>query len=123
MKKAVDEDVHEVERKDSSQTGELEKVTPGEYWECMSFRQECVAGIVTGFFAMGYASLPTRSGIGGLDPLILAPQPRQVSSNTTKQIMNPLTTGIEFLTVDRAVRRTGTLEGAIRGMCKDHNQH
>ena len=117
-KKAGDEDVHEVERKDSSRTGELEKVTPGEYWERMSFRQECVAGIVTGFFAMGYASPPTRSGIGGSDPSIPAPQPGQVSSNITKRIMNSLMTGIEFSTVDRAVRGTETLEGAIRGMCE-----
>ena len=118
VKKAVDEDVHEVEKKDSSQTGELEKVTPGEYWERMSFRQECVAGIITGFFAMGYASPRTRAGIGGSDPSIFAPRPGQVSSNVTKRVMNSLMTGIEFSTVDRAVRGTETLEGAIKGMCE-----
>ena len=32
--------------------------------------------------------------------------------------MNSLMTGIEFSTVDRAVRGTETLEGAIRGMCE-----
>jgi regulator of Ty1 transposition protein 109 len=114
-KKAADEDIHEVEKKDSSRTGELEKVTPEEYWERMSFRQECVAGIVTGFFAMGCVSLPTRSGVGGSDSSIFAPQPGQVSSNITKRVMNSLMTGIEFSTVDRAVRGTETLEGAIKG--------
>ena len=117
-KKAADEDAHEVERKGGSRTGELEKVTPGEYWERMSFRQECVAGIVTGFFAMGYTSPSTRSGIGGSDPSIFTPQPGQVSSNITKRVMSSLMTGIEFSTVDRAVRGTETLEGAIKGMCE-----
>ena len=115
-KKAVDEDIHEVEKRGSSKTGELGKVTPEEYWERMSFRQECVAGIVTGFFAMGCVSLPTQSG--GSESSISAPQPGQVSSNITKRVMNSLMTGIEFSTVDRAVRGTDTLEGAIKGMCE-----
>lgn len=117
-KKAVGEDIHEVEKRDLSRTGELEKVTPEEYWERMSFRQECVAGIVTGFFAMGCVSLPTRLGVDGSDSSIFAPQPGQVSSSITKRVMNSLMTRIEFSTVDRAVRGTETLEGAIRGMCE-----
>ena len=117
-KKATDEDIHDAEKKDGSRSGELEEVTPEEYWERMSFRQECVAGIVTGFFAMGYVSSPTRSGIGGSDSSIFAPQPGQVSSNMTKRVMNSLMTGIEFSSVDRAVRGTETLEGAIKGMCE-----
>ena len=117
-KKGVDEDVHKVEKRVGSRMGELEKVTPEEYWERMSFRQECVAGIVTGFFAVGYVSLPTRSGVGGSDPSVFAPQPGQVSSNVTKRVMNSLMTGIEFSTVDRAVHGTETLEGAIKGMCE-----
>ena len=113
-KKAVDGDVHEAEKKDSSRAGELEKVTPEEYWERMSFRQECVAGIVTGFFAVGYVSLSTRSGS---DPSVVTPRPGQVSSNITKRVMTSLMTGIEFSSTDRAVRGTETLEGAIKGMC------
>lgn len=117
-KKTADEDIHEVEKKGNPRMGELEKVSPQEYWERMSFRQECVAGIVTGFFAVGYVSLPTRSGVVGSDSLVFAPQPGQVSSNLTKRVMNSLMTGIEFSTVDRAVRGTETLEGAIKGMCE-----
>ena len=118
-KKAADEDIHEVEKRGGSRTGELEKVTPEEYWERMSFRQECVAGIVTGFFTMGCVILlPTRSGVGGSDSSVFASQPGQVSSNITKRVMNSLMTGIEFSTVERAVRGTETLEGAIRGMCE-----
>ena len=115
-KKAANEDIHEVEGKDGSRAGELEKVTPEEYWERMSFRQECVAGIVTGFFAMGYAN--PSSGVGESDSPTFAPQPGQVSSNITKRVMNSLMTGIEFSTVDRAVRGTEMLEGAIKGMCE-----
>ena len=117
VKRAADEDIHEVE-KESSQMGELEKVTAEEYWERMSFRQECSAGVITGFFAMGYYCLPRRSGTGSPDTSVIAPQPGQVSSSVTKRIMNSLITGIEFSTVDRAVRGTETLEGAIKGMCE-----
>ena len=100
---------------DSLWKGELEKVSPEEYWERMSFRQECVAGMVTGFFAMGYVSFPTRSG---LESSTWASQLGQVSSNITKRVMSSLMTGIEFSTVDKAVRGTETLEGAIKGMCE-----
>ena len=117
-KKAADEDIHEGEKKGSSRMGELERVTPEEYWERMSFRQECVAGIVTGFFAMGCVSSPARSGTGGSDSSISSPQPGQVSSNITKRVMNSLMTGIEFSTVDRAVHGTEMLEAAIKGMCE-----
>ena len=117
-KKVADEDIHEVEKRDSSRTGELGKVTQEEYWERMSFRQECVAGIVTGFFAMGCVNLPTRSEVGGSDSSVFALQPGQVSSNITKRVLSSLMTGIEFSTVDRAARGTETLEGAIKGMCE-----
>ena len=115
---STDEDVQERRKKESPWAGELGKVSPGEYWERMSFRQECVAGIVTGFFAMGYVSVPTRLGAGGLDPSTSGSQPGQVSSNITKRVMNSLMTGIEFSTVERAVRGTETLEEAIKGMCE-----
>ncbi|PCH40015.1 hypothetical protein WOLCODRAFT_136611 [Wolfiporia cocos MD-104 SS10] len=36
--------------------GELGKVSVAEFWERMSFRQECVAGIVTGFFTLVVSS-------------------------------------------------------------------
>jgi len=70
------------------------------------------------FFCHGVRQPPTEAGIGGSDPSIFAPQPGQVSSNITKRVMNSLMTGIEFSTVDRAVRGTETLEGAIKGMCE-----
>lgn len=44
---------HEEEEEKEIQEGELSKVSPDEFWERMSFRQECVAGAITGFFALG----------------------------------------------------------------------
>ncbi|KAJ7935517.1 DUF1714 domain-containing protein [Mycena leptocephala] len=82
--------------------GELGKVSADEFWERMSFRQECVAGAVTGFF-MAAISCPTS---------------RSVSCQLNKRILSSLMTGVEFSTVERSVKATETLEGAIRGLCE-----
>lgn len=100
--------------------GELARVSPDEFWERMSFRQECVAGAVTGFFSLGITSFAldgsstrTRSAVSPL-----APQPGQVSSQINKRVMTSLLTGVEFSTVERAIRGTETLESAIKGLCE-----
>lgn len=93
--------------------GEMGRVTPDEFWERMSFRQECVAGAVTGFFTVvitSAGSTPTKSP--------LEPRPGQVAAQVNKRIMTTLLTGVEFSTVDRAIKATETVEGAIRGLCE-----
>ena len=98
--------------------GELDRVSPDEFWERMSFRQECVAGAVTGFFALGM-SYPTPSDGGSRSAISpLAPQPGQVSTQMNKRIMTSLLTGVEFSTIERSVRATETLESAIKGLCE-----
>lgn len=114
-KKGHDEDVSD--KRDDRQVGELAKVIPEEYWERMSFRQECVAGIVTGFFVLGYSS-KSRSNLTTSNVSIFAAQPGQVSSNITKRITTSLMTAHEFSTIERAVRGTETLEKAIKGLCE-----
>ncbi|TFK40616.1 histone acetylation protein-domain-containing protein [Crucibulum laeve] len=106
-------------QKDDRPSGELGKVTPDEFWERMSFRQECVAGAVTGFFSLGIstASLP-KGDASASTASPLAPQPGQVSSQINKRIMTSLLTGVEFSTVERSVRATETLESAIKGLCE-----
>ncbi|KAJ7147518.1 histone acetylation protein-domain-containing protein [Mycena crocata] len=96
--------------------GELGKVSADEFWERMSFRQECVAGAVTGFFVAGI-SCPglLRSGSASSP---LAPQPGQVSCQLNKRVLSSLMTGLEFSTVERSIKATETLEGAIRGLCE-----
>jgi regulator of Ty1 transposition protein 109 len=114
-------DTQEVEEKDGHSgkegrpLGELTKVSPDEFWERMSFRQECIAGAVTGFFTMGMSCLSRREG-SPASPL--APQPGQVSSQINKRVMTSLLTNVEFSTVDRAIRATETLENAIKGLCE-----
>ncbi|KAJ7784665.1 histone acetylation protein-domain-containing protein [Mycena metata] len=121
-------------KEDTRILGELGKVSAEEYWERMSFRQECVAGAVTGFFVAAFSSPGSVTGStsstnasssGQLlavatqsQPSPLAPQPGQVSSQLNKRILSSLMTGLEFSTRERAVKATETLEGAIRGLCE-----
>ncbi|KAJ7644058.1 DUF1714 domain-containing protein [Roridomyces roridus] len=103
------------EGKEQRVLGDLAKVSTDEFWERMSFRQECVAGAVTGFFAIGISCVASarRSGIPPLAPL-----PGQVSSQLNKRVLSTLMTKLEFSTVERAVKATETLEDAIRGLCE-----
>ncbi|KIY44822.1 hypothetical protein FISHEDRAFT_50777 [Fistulina hepatica ATCC 64428] len=95
--------------------GELSKVTPTEFWERISFRQECSSGAVTGFFVFG-ASCPSKS-VGSSSPL--APMPGQVSPLMNKRIFETLRTRVEFSTRDLAVHATQTMETLIKGLCDD----
>ncbi|KAH7913417.1 histone acetylation protein-domain-containing protein [Hygrophoropsis aurantiaca] len=104
-------------RKKGQIPGELKTVTSHEFWERMSFRQECVAGAVTGFFVMGVSSPSARPDNSRCDVSPLAPQPGQVSCQMNKRIMSSLLTGHEFSTVDRAVWSTKVLEESIKGLC------
>ncbi|KAF9013449.1 DUF1714 domain-containing protein [Cyathus striatus] len=104
--------------KDERPLGELGKVTADEFWERMSFRQECIAGAVTGFFTLiiSTSSLCEDAARRSI-PSPLAPQPGQVSAQLNKRIMTSLTTAVEFSTIERSVRATETLESAIKGLC------
>ncbi|KAG6829546.1 hypothetical protein H0H87_011112, partial [Tephrocybe sp. NHM501043] len=99
----------------SSQTqgplGELRKVLADEFWERMSFRQECVAGAVTGFFTLGITS---DSGSGWRE----TPGAGQVPAQLNKRVLTTLTTGTEYSTEERTIRGTEIVEGAIRGLCE-----
>ncbi|KAF9007679.1 hypothetical protein BDZ89DRAFT_559487 [Hymenopellis radicata] len=105
---------HEVEppKKEERPLGQLENVSSDEFWERMSFRQECVAGAVTGFFTLGLTATFHRSSRSPLEP-----QPGQVSAQLIKRVLQTMHTGVEFPTVDLAIRATETLEGAVRGLC------
>ncbi|KAF7346201.1 hypothetical protein MSAN_01847000 [Mycena sanguinolenta] len=96
--------------------GELGKVSADEFWERMSFRQECVAGAVTGFFVVGISCPSSSRSLSGTSPL--APSPGQVSCQLIKRVLSSLMTGLEFSTVERSIKATETLEGAIRGLCE-----
>lgn len=86
----------------------------------MSFRQECVAGAVTGFFTLGVTFPHPASSNSSMHSSIspLAPQPGQVSSQINKRIMTSLHTAVDFSSTDFATRATESLEGAIRGLCE-----
>uniref|UniRef100_A0A8H7XRA5 histone acetyltransferase n=1 Tax=Psilocybe cubensis TaxID=181762 RepID=A0A8H7XRA5_PSICU len=99
---------------DSRPLGELSTVGVDEFWERMSFRQECVAGAVTGFFTV-LVSSGCKKRAGGP----LAPGRGQVSVGLKKRVLSTLMTGVEFSTAERAIAATETVEGAIRGLCED----
>ncbi|KAJ6619506.1 histone acetylation protein-domain-containing protein [Mycena sp. CBHHK59/15] len=88
--------------KEERMLGELGKVSADEFWERMSFRQECVAGAITGFFTAIFS----------------CPSADSVSCQLNKRVLSSLMTGLEFSTVERAIKATETLEGAIRGLCE-----
>ncbi|KAI0632451.1 histone acetylation protein-domain-containing protein [Trametes polyzona] len=105
-------------------SGELAQTSPDEFWERMSFRQECVAGAVTGFFAMGISTpAPVDASSGdktaASQPSPLAPQPGQLAPRLVRRIVASLMNHHEFSTRERAVRATETLEAAIKGLCED----
>ncbi|KAL7280171.1 hypothetical protein ACG7TL_006590 [Trametes sanguinea] len=101
-------------------SGELAQVSPDEFWERMSFRQECVAGAVTGFFAMGISTPALAEDKEKTSqPSPLAPQPGQLAPRLVRRIVATLMNHHEFSTRERAVRATETLESAIKGLCED----
>ncbi|KAI6147394.1 histone acetylation protein-domain-containing protein [Pisolithus tinctorius] len=95
--KVVDKkDVHS--QKEEQTTKVLRKVSVSEFWERMSFRQECISGAVTGFFVMAVSQ-------------------GQVAPQLIKRVLSSLMTGHEFPSVERAAWSTKVLEESIRGLC------
>ncbi|KAL0960624.1 hypothetical protein HGRIS_005655 [Hohenbuehelia grisea] len=130
-------DEDETRDKDEKPLGELGTVSPDEFWERMSFRQECVAGAVTGFFTLAISAagavqtaaepsavqatkFPANGIFAHAHPSASVPEAQagHVSSQLTKRVMTTMLTGVEFSTVERAIRATETLEGAIKGLCE-----
>ncbi|KAI6114119.1 DUF1714 domain-containing protein [Pisolithus sp. B1] len=113
--KAVDKkDAHS--QKEEQTTKTLRKVSVSEFWERMSFRQECIAGAITGFFVMAVSSnSPQAVARSEVSPL--APQPGQVAPQLIKRVLTSLMNGHEFPSVDRAAWSTKVLEESIRGLC------
>ncbi|PFH53932.1 hypothetical protein AMATHDRAFT_44973 [Amanita thiersii Skay4041] len=105
------------EGKSEAPLGELGKVSADEFWERMSFRQECTSGAVTGFFAVGVKTEDEESSTATYTAP-LGPSAGQVSPQVIKRILTSLTTGVEFSTIERAIRATETVEGAIKGLCE-----
>ncbi|KAH0586304.1 hypothetical protein H2248_007551 [Termitomyces sp. 'cryptogamus'] len=89
--------------------GELGKVDGDEFWERMSFRQECVAGAVTGFFVLGISSSST-SPCGAEAGL--------VGAQVVERVLG-MVGAHEFSSVERTVRATAVVEGGVRGLCGD----
>ncbi|CDO68273.1 hypothetical protein BN946_scf184842.g36 [Trametes cinnabarina] len=122
---AAEGDVEEKEKDKSKEeprkpSGELAQVSPDEFWERMSFRQECVAGAVTGFFAMGISTPAlAEDKLKASQPSPLAPQPGQLAPRLVRRIVATLMNHHEFSTRERAIRATETLENAIKSLCED----
>jgi regulator of Ty1 transposition protein 109 len=104
--------------KDDRPLGELGKVTADEFWERMSFRQECVAGAVTGFFSVVVSTKKLEPHVGTNSRSPLEPEAGQVSSQINKRVQTALTTGVEFSTAERAIKATETLESTIKRLCE-----
>ena len=111
VRKRARRDSNEEKEKDAP-LGELNKVSADEFWERMSFRQECVSGAITGFFAVGIKSVEDgEMATAALGPGLVSPQ-------MIKRVLASLTTGVEFSTAERAARATETLESTIKRLCE-----
>ena len=105
-------------KKEDQTHKEVRKVSAEEFWERMSFRQECIAGAVTGFFVMAIsATTPRLLSTTRSDVSPLAPQPGQVSSQMNKRVLTSILTGHEFPSTEKAIWSTKVLEDTIRGLC------
>lgn len=94
--------------------GELGKVGVDEFWERMGFRQECVAGAVTGFYTVLAWGSGDESGDG-----IGKPRRGEVSDKTVQRVIGLLKSGgIDFSTEERAERATEVVESTIKGLCE-----
>ncbi|KAG0704303.1 DUF1714 domain-containing protein [Suillus ampliporus] len=103
-------------KKEEQTNKEVKKVSAEEFWERMSFRQECIAGAVTGFFVIAVsATTPRPLSTSEVSPL--EPQPGQVSSQMNKRVLTSLLTSHEFPSVEKAVWSTKVIEDSIRGLC------
>ncbi|TBU61878.1 histone acetylation protein-domain-containing protein [Dichomitus squalens] len=114
-----EEDKDKEKEKEGRPEGELSLVSADEFWERMSFRQECVAGAVTGFFTLCVSTPPPVNPDRPSQPSPLAPQPGQVAPKLVRRIVASLMNHHEFSTRERAIRATETLEGVIKGLCDD----
>ncbi|THH04951.1 hypothetical protein EW145_g5149 [Phellinidium pouzarii] len=100
--------------RDTRVHGELGVVSADEFWERMSFRQECIAGAVTGFFIAVFSSSIQQTQT---DASPLAPQPDEVTHQMVQRIATSLMTGHDFSSTERTVKATEILEGSIKGLC------
>lgn len=89
---------------------EMERVSNEEFWERMSFRQECAAGAVTGYFTVVVWGGGTRPGS----------ETGQVSRELKKRIMGMLGSGMDFSSPERAARATAMLERMCDGFGEVH---
>ncbi|KIJ43897.1 hypothetical protein M422DRAFT_30719, partial [Sphaerobolus stellatus SS14] len=125
---------------------DLDTVSTTEFWERMSYRQECAQGAVTGFFVAVFSQMLNAPQEKSNDEDDTASQgqsagninananaasgsttrykhPTLISGGGTiphsvlKRIMSSLTTGVEFSTPERAYKGTHVIEGAIKGLC------
>ncbi|KAG2151372.1 histone acetylation protein-domain-containing protein [Suillus clintonianus] len=105
-------------KKEDQTHKEVKKVSVEEFWERMSFRQECIAGAVTGFFVIGVsATAPSSTSLAMSEVSPLAPQAGQVSAQMNKRVLTSLLTAHEFPSVEKAVWSTKVIEDSIRGLC------
>jgi len=88
-----------------------------EFWERMGFRQECVAGALTGFFTV--LAWGSSGGGGGGAEGIGKPRRGEVSERTVQRVVGLLKSGgIDFSTEEKAERATEVVESTVRGLCE-----
>ncbi|KAF8509994.1 histone acetylation protein-domain-containing protein [Hysterangium stoloniferum] len=109
---------------------DLDTTSIGEFWERMSYRQECSQGAVTGFFtavfsqqcdfsmevdAVSNISSEATSAVDGHPTLLVD---GTIPHTIIKRIMSSLLTGVEFSNAERSHKGTQVIESTIKGLCE-----
>lgn len=102
---------------DKPNMGELSKLSAAEFWERMGFRQECVQGAITGFFALA-VSTSSEGSHHAPSPHSLIVHPGEVSTNVFRRIHTTLTKNNEFCSTVIAENATSVVESLIRSLCE-----
>jgi regulator of Ty1 transposition protein 109 len=103
------------EKKEPKESDVKVPITADEFWEMMSFRQECSAGAVTGFFVVSFTSAPSPSNT---PPISIRSADGEVSKNIIERTVNNLLNSHEFSNDERSIQSTASIEAAIRSLCE-----
>ena len=90
----------------------LSKVGVDEFWERMSFRQECIAA-VTGFF-----TVVVRFGQDRTTTTTTTTARAEISSQAIDRVKTMLENTSDFSTADKAMKATELVEASMEGFCE-----
>ncbi len=94
-------------------------ISSDEFWEMMSFRQECSSGAITGFFVVSFTFPPQSPSL----PITVRPSEGEVSKHIIERTVSNLLTSHEFSNDERSIASTASIESSIKSLCEGLKSH